>query len=88
LKPKAALLLKHVMVITLTPEIESALNKSAQQQGLKPEELALNALRDRFVGPRVFDEPRDEWERRLRSIPTDCGGRLTNESLRRENMYD
>jgi hypothetical protein len=33
-------------------------------------------------------EPRDEWERRLRSIATDCGVSLTDEQLSREELYD
>lgn len=33
-------------------------------------------------------EPRDEWERRLRAIATDCGVSLSNEALSREEMYD
>lgn len=32
--------------------------------------------------------PRDEWERRLLAIATDCGVSLSNESLGREEMYD
>jgi hypothetical protein len=33
-------------------------------------------------------QPRDEWERRLLSIATDCGVSLSNEALGREQMYD
>jgi hypothetical protein len=32
------------MVITLSPELEAALNERARQQGVAPEVLALNAL--------------------------------------------
>jgi hypothetical protein len=32
--------------------------------------------------------PQDEWERRLRSIATDCGVSLSNEALSREELYD
>jgi hypothetical protein len=33
-------------------------------------------------------EPRDEWERRLLGMATDCGVSLTNEQLSREEMYE
>ncbi len=39
------------MVITLGPDLEAALNDLARQQGVAPEELALKALRDRFLPP-------------------------------------
>lgn len=32
--------------------------------------------------------PRDEWERRLRAIGTDCGVSLSDEALSREELYD
>ncbi len=39
------------MEITLTPEIEAALAEQARQQGVSPEELALESLRRQFVVP-------------------------------------
>jgi hypothetical protein len=33
-------------------------------------------------------EPRDEWERRLLAIGTDCGVSPPDEALSREDMYD
>ncbi|MFN0021423.1 MAG: hypothetical protein ACKVP0_24495 [Pirellulaceae bacterium] len=33
-------------------------------------------------------EPRDEWERRLLAVASDCGVSLSNEALGREEMYD
>jgi predicted DNA-binding antitoxin AbrB/MazE fold protein len=33
-------------------------------------------------------EPRDEWERLLRSLATDCGVSLPNSALGREELYD
>lgn len=39
------------MEITLTPEIEAALAEQARQQGVSPEELALESLRRQFVAP-------------------------------------
>ncbi len=76
------------MVITLGTDLESALNDLARQQGVAPEVLALNALRERFLGPAVRVQPRDEWERRLLGAATDCGVSLSDAALSREEMYD
>lgn len=75
------------MVITLDPELEAALNESARRQGIAPEVLALNILRERFLTP-VLLEPRDEWERGLRALAKDCGVSLSNEALSREALYE
>ena len=37
------------MEITLTPELEAALIEQARQQGVSPEQLALESLRQHFV---------------------------------------
>jgi hypothetical protein len=46
------------MVITLGPDLEAALNDLARKQGVAPEILALNALRERFLAP-ALSPPRD-----------------------------
>ncbi len=75
------------MVITLGPELEAALSEHARRQGLAPETLALNALRERFlVAP--LPQPRDEWERRLLGLAKDCGVSLSDASVSREALYD
>ncbi len=38
------------MVITIGPELEAALTECATEQGLTPDELVLNAPRERFLG--------------------------------------
>lgn len=76
------------MVITLGPDLESALNEQAQKQGVALEDLALNALRERFLAPAPPIQPRDEWERRLLAVATDCGASLSDTALSREEMYD
>jgi hypothetical protein len=75
------------MVITLEPDLEAALSEQARKRGVAPEALALQALRERFLGP-VVAPPRDEWERRLRSAATDCGVSLSNEAVSSEGLYD
>ncbi|MEX0641077.1 MAG: hypothetical protein WD468_00170 [Pirellulales bacterium] len=61
------------MVITVEPDLESALKNLAHIQGIAPEVLALNALRERFLAPALRIQPRHEWERRLLGAASDCG---------------
>lgn len=75
------------MVITLDPELESLVNEQARQQGVPAETLALNALRAHFSRLKLL-EPRDEWERRLRSIGVDCGVALSNWAVSSQGIYD
>jgi hypothetical protein len=75
------------MSITLDPELEARLKELAGKQGTTPEALALNALREKFLKP-LLPEPRDEWERRLRALATDCGVSLPNEAFLAENLYE
>jgi hypothetical protein len=76
------------MVITLVPELDAALKEQARRQGIAPEELALNALKERFLGPALSIQPQDEWERRLLSAATDCGTSLTHEAVSSEGIYE
>ena len=76
------------MVITLGPDLESALNDQAHKQGVAPEALAVNALRERFLGPALALQPRDEWERRLLGVATDCGVALSHEAVSSEVLYE
>jgi hypothetical protein len=76
------------MVITLSPELEAALTDQARQRGVPPETLALEALQDRFLAPARGDESRDEWERQLRRVATDCGVSLSDAALSSEGLYE
>ena len=76
------------MVITLGPDLEAALNDVARRQGVAPEVLALNALRERFLAPALRIQPRDEWERRLLGAATDCGVALSHEAVSSEGLYE
>jgi hypothetical protein len=76
------------MVITLDPQLTGALNELARQQGVAPEVLALNALRDRFLSPAAQMQPRDDWERRLLGLAKDCGVSLSDAALSREELYE
>ena len=76
------------MVITIEPDLEAALNDLARKQGIAPEALALNALRERFLAPALQLQPRDEWERRLLAAATDCGVALSHEAVSSEGLYE
>lgn len=76
------------MVITLTPEIEAALNELAHRQGVSPEVLALETLRDRLNALIETCEPRDEWERMIKNVGTNCGVSLPHSALSSEGLYD
>jgi hypothetical protein len=79
---------ERTMVITLGSELEAALKEAAIRRGMAPEVLALDALRERFVGTALPLQPQDEWERGLLAAATDCGVSLSNEALSREALYD
>jgi predicted transcriptional regulator len=75
------------MVITLDPDLESALNDLARKEGVAPEVLALKALRERFLTAAAL-QPRDEWERGLLEAAQDCGVSLPDWALSSEGLYD
>ena len=76
------------MEIALGPELETALTALARRRGVTPEDLALDALRERFLvaAPRVV--PQDEWERRVLGAASDCGVSLPHAALSSEEIYD
>jgi hypothetical protein len=76
------------MVITLGTDLESVLTAQAEKQGVTPEVLALNALREKFLAPALPFQPRDEWERRLLEAATDCGVSLPHEAVSSEGLYE
>jgi hypothetical protein len=77
-----------IMVITLGPELEAALNEAASHRGVAPEVLALNALHERFLGIASSLQPRDEWERGLLEAARDCGVSLPDSALSSEGLYE
>jgi hypothetical protein len=76
------------MVITPEPQPEAALAAAARQRGISSEELALEALRQKFLPRPLPFEPQDEWERRLLSNATDCGVSPPDSAFSREELYD
>jgi len=76
------------MVIALAPDLAAALTELAQKQGVAPEALAIQALRERFLAPAPEVQPRDEWGRGLLAAATDCGVSLSNEAVSSEGLYE
>ena len=76
------------MVIQLGPDLEQALSEQAQREGVAPEDLAVDALRERFLTTTAPVQPPDEWERRLLAAGSDCCVSLPNEALRSDGLYD
>lgn len=76
------------MVITLGPDLEAALNEEASRRGMAAEALALDVLRQRFLGTAALLEPQDEWERRLRGLAKDCGVSLPDWAVSSEGLYE
>ncbi len=76
------------MDIRLSPELESALNESAQREGVSPQDLALDILQDRFLNGSATLTSADEWERTVLGVATDCGVSLSHSALSSERLYD
>lgn len=76
------------MVITLDPELAAVLSEHAGRQGIAPEVLAINALRDRFLFSATSIQPQDDWERRLLGLAKDCGVSPSDAALSREELCE
>lgn len=79
---------EKIMVITLSPELEAALNEAASRRGVAPDVLVIDTLRERFLGADSSLQPQDEWERGLLAAARDCGVSLSNAALSSEGLYD
>jgi len=76
------------MTITLTPDLSAVLNDLSRKQGVAPDVLAVNALRERFLAPALKVQPQDEWGRTLLAAASDCGVSLSNEAVSSEGLYE
>ena len=76
------------MVIAVDSDLEAALNAEASRRGVAAEALALNALRQRFLGTASLLEPQDDWERRLRALAKDRGVSLPDWAVSSERLYE
>lgn len=79
------------MTLNLSPELEAALTRQAQAAGTNAEALAMRILTERVLLPVANSKPKLSHEAflaALDAIAVDCGVVLSDEALRRENMYD
>jgi hypothetical protein len=76
------------MVITVSAELEAALNEAARKRGLDPETIAIDILRDHFLASTAAFQPRDEWEQGLLDAARECGVSLSDAALGSEGLYD
>ena len=76
------------MVINLGPELTTALTEQARRRGVLPEELALTALRDRFLPSESPIKPQDDWERSLFGAAIDCGVSVPDSALSSDGLYE
>ncbi len=75
------------MVVTLDPKLEAALTAQADHQGIAPEELALQLLRERLIAA-APPEPRDAWEHVLLGAARPWGVSFSDAALDREELYE
>jgi len=76
------------MVIHLSAELEAVLSDYAQRRGVSAEDVALDALRDRFLRSVAPVEARDDWELRLFGAALDCGVSVPDWALSSEGLYE
>ena len=75
------------MVLTLPPQLESALADPARRRGVAPEALAVEVLRRQLL-PAAPPVPADEWERGLLAAARDCGVSVPDSALSSDGLYD
>jgi hypothetical protein len=68
------------MTITLTPELQQAIGEDARKRGVTAEEVALTALRERFLPEMPFGGTEDnlsEWELEISAAAAQVDAVLT-----------
>lgn len=76
------------MTITLSPEVQAALERESRQQGTTPESLVMAVLCEKFVLSPTALRAEDDWEKLVLGIGTDCGVSLSHEALSSEGVYE
>lgn len=74
------------MVVELDQELESALRAKADIEGVAPEVLARNVLREQLLASPL--SPRDDWERELLAAARPWGVSYSDVALSSEGLYD
>jgi hypothetical protein len=76
------------MTLTLSPELEQALARRAQENGTTLEQAALDMLRQSLLPRTNSNQEQDAWTARLRRLASPAGVSLPEEALSREALYD
>ena len=76
------------MTITLPPDLESAVVQRARENGISAEALVISAVRAQMDESPRLPQPRDDWERLVLSLGTNCGVSLPPEALTSEGLYE
>lgn len=76
------------MTINVDSDLEAALNEHARRQGVTPETLAVNVLRQKFIASAGLGEAQDEWEQLVLGLATHCGHSLPADALSSEGLYE
>jgi len=71
----------------LPPEVEANVEWYTKLKGISREEFVIEAIKEMLRRELPF-EPRNDWERKLASIPRRTGVVLTDEDLSSEGIYD
>ena len=75
------------MVLSLPPQLESALAEQARRQGVPPESLAVDLIRRHLLSV-APPAPSDDWERQLFAAAIDCGVSVSDAALSSDGLYD
>ena len=67
---------------------ETMTGSSDRLEEMASKTLDDNTPRDRLIAPNEEIEPRDEWERLIIRIGTNCGVSLPHEALSSEGLYE
>jgi hypothetical protein len=78
---------ERAMILTLPPQLESALAEQARRRGVAPEVLAVDVLL-RHLLPVAPPVPADDWERQLFGAAVDCGVSVPDVALSSDGLYD
>lgn len=75
------------MVLTLSPQLESALAAQASRRGMAPAALAIEVLQRQLVTV-AAPVPCDEWEQKLFNAAVDCGISISDVALSSDGLYE
>ena len=75
------------MYVSLSPEIETAVEERARKHGISPEEFVQETLRQ-HLGLEASLKEEEDWETLLERVGTPAGVSLTDEMTGSDALYD